>query len=228
MKRLNRYAGVLALCALVVSVMAATIVGANAAGVFITTKQIKNGTIITQDIHKGGVKSSDVANGTVTSTDVKNSTLETQDIGAGEVTPSDITAPEPEQVAVTDALVAPVTGDLTSIMVVDTYAKQSAESVLEVQWVGTAKPVDSNGCVFQLRVNGVPASSGASGEVYVGQEESVMTAVQFEGLPAEKVTIEVWAKNLNGGPTPTTCVIGPAGPGESNIDQSFNITELIV
>lgn len=218
MKRLNRYAGVLALCAFVVSVIGAGIVGANAAGVFITSKQIKNGTIITQDIHKGGVKSSDVANGT----------LETQDIGTGEVTPSDVTAPEPEQVAETDTASGPVTGDYAPIMTVDTYEKQDPTSILEVGWVGTAGTgaFEQPSCVFQLRINGAPASGVATGEFFVDRAiVPVSTFVQFTGLPTGPATLEVWAKNLVGGPTATTCIVGPAA---ANIDQTFSFTELIV
>src|ERR1044072_1227515 len=82
---MNRYSTVVSTLALVVAL---TGVGAQASGVFVTSKQIRNGTILSQDIHKSAVKSSDLGNGTVKS----------EDIGSGQVEPQDVTMPSPEQI----------------------------------------------------------------------------------------------------------------------------------
>jgi hypothetical protein len=245
MKRLNRYAGVLALCALVVSVIGAGVIGANAAGVFVTSKQIKNGTIVTQDIHRNGVRSTDLASGAVRSPDVKNDSIESQDIDNGDVGSVDIANGEvdgadlglspPAETVQPETFTATVGGDFAFVEKVVTYDKVEPESILEVTWVGTvagrSKPVPggegATHCIFQLRVNGQPASPQSNGEVSVSTGGSTegpanVPGLLFEGLGIGPHNIEIWARAKGG---TAECTVGPPGLG---INQTFQIAEQTV
>lgn len=117
-----------AIIAAIVAVLVSAL-GASAATVFVTSKQIRNGSILTQDIHKGavrstnlqngGVRSADIGTGAVASSDIAGGAVgapqigtnavtsdeigtgqvQSADIGDGQVTPSDVTMPPPDQMA---------------------------------------------------------------------------------------------------------------------------------
>jgi len=244
MKRLNDHAGALALAALVVAIVGVGVAGASAGGVFVTTKQIRNGTILSQDIRKNAVKSSDIGKDAVGSTDVKAGAVEsaeiasgavqseeidtgavqTGDIGDGQVQPGDVDLPEPEQIQESDVASAVVgDSDFALVNTVGTYMKEDATSILDVTWTGTAVGVEVP-CVFQIRVDGKASAAGA-GVVYVGTSAaSVSAAALFEGLPAGPHTIEVWAK-LTDSLGSSACTVGPASAG---ISQTFVVSEQVV
>jgi hypothetical protein len=209
----RNYANVVATLALFVAL---TGVGLVQAGVLVTSKQIRNGTILSQDIHKAGVKTSDIKNGTV----------ESSDIGAGEVEPEDVTMPDPEQLLDADVATANVGADFALVDAVGTFTKDDPTSELQVDWTGTAN-APSVSCVFQLRVDGQPAAAGA-GLVYVGNvgsnsTTSVSVTALFPQLAVGNHTVEVWARAKTGDSDP--CVIGPA---EAGIPQTFVVSELVI
>lgn len=247
-ERLNQHSGVLALLALALALVAAVGGIASAAGVFVTTRDIKNGTILSQDIHNNQVKSADVKNGTVASGDIKTGGVTSPDIGTGQVgsedigegevhtgdiggnqvTPSDVNLPESEQIVEPpkDVASAEVGPDFALIDSAGAYTKEAAESVLEVTWTGTAKAefgagLGSSKCVFQLRVDG-NAAAGA-GEAFV-ENSSINASVTalFAGLGVGPHNIEVWAKSAESGTA--KCIVGPA---EIGIGQTFTIAEQV-
>ena len=213
----RHYATVTSTLALVVALTGAT---AMATGVIVTSKQIRNGTILSQDIHSNGVQSSDVRNGTIASAD----------IGNGDVTPTDVTMPAPAQIEQPTGAVATVEAPQSGAYIladkVGTYAKESAESVLEVDWTGTAAAGFAS-CDFQLRVDGQP-SSGSGGEVFVSTGaagQSVSASALFPGLPAGTHMVEIWAAHPGGAGLAYPCTVGPGGTG---INQTFIVSEQVV
>lgn len=213
--------------------------GAYAGSVLVTSKQIKNGTIVTQDIHKGGVKSSDVANGTIASPDIGNGDVstadigtgqvQTADIGEGQVQPQDVTMPEPEQVVEGDIAKAEVgTESFGLIDTVGTYAKEDGAAQLQVDWSGSAAADPQGACIFQVRVDGQAAANGA-GQVYLGPSAviSVSTSALFDGLAVGPHTVEVWAmigSNHNPSGGPFSCTVGPLTAG---VSQTFVVSEQV-
>jgi hypothetical protein len=223
MKTQIRFSVMVSIMALVAALSG---VGGAIAGQFIiTSKQIRNGTILSQDIHKGGVKSSDVANGSVGSADITDGNVTGTDIGADQVTPSDVSMPAPTA-ATPPAASGPVTtAGFSKIADVTTYGKVQAESVLEVSWAGAIASGPSTNCVFQLRVNDAEPNGGG-GEVFSqGEAVNISTLGIFNGLPAGPVTVSIWAKasaSIGGNPS---CIVGPAHPG---IDTTIVVTEQVV
>jgi hypothetical protein len=218
----RNYANVVATLALFVAL---TGVGLVQAGVLVTSKQIRNGTILSQDIHKAGVKSSDISTGGVRSADIQSGAVESSDIGAGEVEPQDVTMPEPEQLQEGDVATLDVGDDFALIDTVGTYSKEDPTSTLQVDWTGSASSPFGADCLFQLRVDGKP-SSADGGLIFVasGQPISVSATALFDGFATGSHTIEVWAKQGHGTGT-TRCVVGPA---EAGIGQTFVVSELVV
>lgn len=231
-KRLNNHAGVLALAALVVSVIAA-ISGVAVAATLITGANIKNNTITTQDLKNNGVKSTDIRTGTIASSDIGNGDVASADIGNGDVAgvdiganqvePTDVDLPESEQVVEAPKDAGSATVGATFVPVDNpaaTYVKEAAESQLEITWTGTAVAAGTTPkCVFQLRVDGNPATVGAGEAFAEGQARSVAVTAVFAGLAVGPHTIEIWAKSLAG---ESVCTVGPA---ELGIDQTFVIAE---
>lgn len=232
MKKLkSNYAAIVATLALVVALVG--VPGVTAGGILVTSKQIKNGSILTQDIHKAAVQSSDIGKGAVGSADIKTGgvqsadigagQVDSSDIGAGQVTPEDVTMPDPKQLQESDAASAKVGTEFTKVDEVGTYTKEDGGSILEVNWTGTAVGVEVP-CIFQIRVDGQPSAVGA-GATYVGTDPlSVSVTSIFAGLPAGPHLIEVWA-HLTHGPDPANCTVGPAAAG---ISQTFVISEQIL
>ena len=208
-------------------VVALTGVAAQATGLLVTGKQIKNGTISTKDLKNGGVRSADIGNGAVRSPDIGEGQVGSSDIGNGQVTSDDVSLPPPAQLqeAPGDTATAAVGTDFTLVDVVGNYGKQSSSSALEVQWTGTAA-ADFSPCVFQLRVDGQPSSASA-GEVYVANGSALSVAVTslFDGLSPGVHQIEVWARTINSGGTTYPCTVGPAFTG---LGQTFVVSEIVI
>ncbi|HEY0391018.1 MAG TPA: hypothetical protein VGC63_04850 [Solirubrobacterales bacterium] len=222
MKKLWKYYPAIAsTLALAIALTGAT---AAATGVFVTSKQIKNGTILTQDIHKNGVKSSDIGTDAVKSADIGTGQVGTSDIGEGQVAPQDVTMPAPNQLQEGDTASATVGSDFAPVDIVGTYAKQDPTSLLEVDWTGTAGSGFSP-CVFQLRVDGQPSAVGA-GDTYVGSGAvSVSATSLFSGLAAGPHQIEIWGRITIGGGAQYPCTVGPASAG---ISQTLVVSEQVV
>jgi hypothetical protein len=241
--RLNNHAGALALAALCLALIAAVGGVASAAGVFVTSKQIKNGTILSQDIKNNQVKSDDLKNDSVASADIGNGDVSTADIGEGQVssgdigegevksgdigsnqvTPSDVNLPPTVQIVEPpkDIASATVGSEFALVDPVGTYNKVVVESQLEISWTGSAVAAGiTPQCKFQLRVDG-NAVVGA-GELFTGaQVWSGTVAASFDGLGAGNHTIEVWAKSTVGS---STCTVGPIA---ADIGQTFTIAEQV-
>lgn len=199
--------------------------GAYAGSVIITSKQIKNGTILSTDIHKAGVKSTDVANGTISSADIGNGDVTSTDIGANQVTPADVSMPAPLQVIPPTASGPVTTEGFSKLADVATYSKAQSESVLEVNWSGAVTSGPGTNCIFQLRVDG-NEPSGGGGEVFAqATPVNVATSAQFTGLAAGDVTVQIWAKATAIIGPGGSCVIGPSNP---SIDTTIGIVEQIV
>lgn len=230
MARLNRHSGVLALAALVISVAGAGVVTAPAAVKLLTGKQIKNGSLTSADLKNATVNSADLKNNAIGSTDLRNGavgstdlatgSVQSSDVKDGAVTPSDVTMPPPEALSA-DSPTGNVTGVFTLVSTAGQVTKEDPTSVLKLDWSGAVRTEGSNACVWQLRVNGALTTSPSTGEVLTRTGvESVSTSVLFPGLPAGPLTIEVWARNVTGGPTPTTCSLGAEG-----LDSTIVATE---
>jgi hypothetical protein len=229
----SRYSTIASTVALIVSVAALCLGGASAAGVFITTKDIRNGTITSKDIGKGAVKSTDIGKNGVTSADLKTGAVrtadletgavQTADIGEGQVLPGDVTMPTPAQLQSNTAS-ATVGDGFTLLATAGTYAKVDPSSALEVSWTGTAAATTGN-CIFQLRVDGQASANGA-GTVFVASDTESTTSVAatalFGGLPPGPHSVEIWAR-VQGGSAP--CIVGPAAAG---IPQTFVVAEVVV
>lgn len=244
-ERLNDSAGVVALLALIIAVLGTSLVGANAAGVFVTSRQIKNGTILSQDVHKNALNSGDIKNSSIDGVDIGTGQVEGSDIGTGQVGTTDIategvTAPDvannsltgedlelPDPSEVQDPGVAKATVNGETYSLIDVAGKYSMveAAALEVTWTGSAAEGEDNvihsPCVFELRVDGQP-SSGGGGEVFVRGKASVSMSVLFPGLAAGEHQIEVWARHAGG--SDTSCIVGP---NELGIDQSFIVAEQV-
>ena len=240
----RNYANVAATVALVVALTGTT---AMATGVIVTSKQIKNGSILTQDIHKNAVKTSDIGQAAVGSADIKNESvagsdigdgqvgsadigtgqIDSTDIGNGQVTPQDVTMPDPEQLKETD--IASITPTLNFALVdaVGSYTKEDPTSSLEVDWTGSVLGENGgevSGCVFQLRVDGQPPQGGG-GEVFGKGITSVSASALFPGLPAGAHQIEIWAKMVVDTPAGDKCTVGPAAAG---IGQTVVVSEQVI
>lgn len=234
------YSAIVATLALAIAVGTS---GAMATGVFVTSKQIKNGTILSQDIKNNQVKSADIKNesvgtpdigaGAVDSTDIGNGQVSTADIGTGqvnsaaigngEVRAADLTLPAPKQLN-SPAAQGAVTNQFTKLADVGTYTKETAESVLQAEWTGAVGPGSGTNCVFQLRVNGQPSEHGG-GEVFaLDVPVNVSTVGIFPGLGAGPVTVEVWAKYSATATSSPTCILGPTNPGITN---TFIVSEAV-
>jgi len=247
-RRLPSYSAVVSTLALVFALGAFCIGGAMATGVIVTSKQIKNGSILSQDIHRDAVKTSDIGRDAVGSADIKNESVEgadigngqvggadigagqvdSSDIGNGQVTPQDVTMPDPKQLQESDTSVADIGGDAFVLLdSVGTYVKEDSTSVLEVNWTGTVGSPSGSGCIFQLRVDQQPsAASGGLTFLQSGPEaaSSVSADALFTGLQAGPHTVEVWARQTQG-PGTTRCIVGPASPG---ISQTFVVSEQVI
>jgi len=241
----RNYANVMATLALVVAL---TGTAAVASGVIVTSKQIKNGSILTQDIHKNAVRASDIGSNSVSTSEIKDDAVAASDIGAGQVdseaigtgqvtsseigngqvTPQDVDMPEPQELEAKGAASKswifgePQVANFELVDPVGAYEKTDAGSVLQVDWIGTAA---GNGCVFQLRVDGQPVS-GSGGEVFASAATSVAASALFPGLGVGSHQIEIWARPRVPSPSAGgTCTVGPEAAG---IDQTFIISEQIL
>lgn len=230
-RALNRHAGPLALAALIVSLVGAGIAGAGAAGVFVTGKQIKNGSITARDLHRNSVRSSAIGNGAVKSADVGAEAIRSADIGTGQVqdvdigddqvTPRSLSLPAPMQFIVPPQVVGPVGPDFGPLASVGVYSKASASSVVKVDWSGVAVSGEATNCIFQIRVNGAPPEGGG-GEVFAFSTENVSTSAVFSGQPAGPVEVEVWSKYSGKAGGQATCILSPDYPG---LKSTFVISE---
>lgn len=219
---LNRNAGALALLAVVIATIGACIAGAGAAGIFVTGKQIKNGSITGKDLRRNAVGSKAISGGAVKSAEIGGGQVHAADIGADQVTARALSLPSPKQVVLGPS-VGPVGPDFGPLVKVADYEKTSADSVLRVDWNGVASNGEQTNCIFQVRVNGQPPQGGG-GEVFaLGNPVNVSTSALFLSLAAGTVSVEVWAKysaKLTGNPT---CVLNPEpNPG---IKSTFVISE---
>lgn len=219
------YSAVVSTLALIFAVAAFCVGGAMATGVIVTSKQIKNGTILTQDIHKNAVQSSDIGNGDVKSTDIQNGTVDSDDIGNGAVEAQDLTLPDPKQLQESGVSSTKVgLNSFTFLDTVDTYQKQDPASVLEIDWTGTATGAEFP-CIFQLRVDGQASAAQGGGTVFVGTSPiSVSVSALFSGLPPGPHTIEIWAM-LARGVGEATCTVGPPDTG---VSQTFVVSEQVI
>lgn len=221
---MSNKAGKAALVVAIIAMIASFAGMASAARFLITSSaQIKPGVILTNDIHKNAVRATDIQTGAVKSADLATGAVQSADIGEGQVQPEDVTAPEPEQIPDQGATVE-VTDTFALVDPVGAYTKEDPTSVLLIEWVGTAR-AEFSGCVFQIRVNGQPATAQGGGEVFVsnGSTWSGSTSALFDGFGAGPVNVEVWAKATISG-TPFPCTVGPAG----TIPQSFVVSEAVV
>lgn len=216
----RNYSNIVATLALVIAL---TTGGAYAGGKFITSKDIKNGSIKTQDIAKNGVRAPDIRSNAVGASEVTNGTIGSAEIGAGEVTPQDVTMPEPVKFdrPASSAVIADVGEQYARVATIGNYVKSDPTSALEVTWTGTAGAAFSP-CHFQLRVDAQPGG----GEVFVGTSAvSASATALFEGLPAGSSSIEVWAKHVQGGGSEGDCTLGPENAG---IAQTFIVSEKVL
>jgi len=225
-----------------------------ATGVLVTSKQIKNGSILTQDIHKNAVTDKSIGSNAVTSTDIKNDAVGAEDIGAGQVdseaigtgqvsssdigngqvTPQDVTMPGPEQIKDSDvAKLAPASLAFQRLDEVGSYTKEDPDSALQVEWTGSVdghNEGEASGCVFQLRVDGQPPQGGG-GEVFGLGVVSIADSALFSGLGSGPHAIEIWARLAQfeptpmGGPNANSCTVGPAAAG---ISQTIVVSELVI
>lgn len=174
----NRINTVISVLALIIAVGTGSAFAASQ----ITGKNIKNNSLTTKDLKNNGV----------TSGDLRNATVSSADIGEGEVEPTDVELPPPATLS-PPTTQAPVTGEFASLVTIGSYNKQTAESVLQVEWSGVIEAGPGTNCIYQLRVNGVEPPHG--GEVFaIQQPVNVSTGVLFPGLGAGPVSIEVWAR----------------------------------
>lgn len=209
---MRHYSAIMSTAALVVAL---TIGGAYASGVIVTSKQIKNGSILSVDLKNNGIKGSDIKNGAIDSADVENGGIGSQDLSL----------PPPVQIT-EPAVTGPVnTTGFSKIADVGQYVKVDPTSILQVEWNGAVADGAGTNCLFQLRVNGAASAQGG-GEVFSqGGAVNVATAGLFPGLAAGPVNIEVWAKAYAAILATPTCVIGPAYPGVAN---TFIVSEATV
>lgn len=219
-ERLNNHAGVLALAALVVSILGAGVLGAQAAGVKITSADIKNGSITTKDLRNSGIRSVDLKNGTVSSAD----------IGNGDVQPIDVEMPAPEASQNSASVTINPTMAFAKVGDFQAFTKDDPSSVVRVDWTGTVEGHnggEASGCVFQLRIDGAAPPSG--GEVFAVGLSSVSASALFANLPSGPHTVEVWARLAIQEPTMggqfDSCTVGPAA---APVPQSFVVTEEVV
>lgn len=219
---LNRNAGPLALLAVVLAAIGACVAGAGAAGLFVTGKQIKNGSITAKDLHRNAVGSKAISSGAVKSAEIGSGQVQAADIGADQVTAQALSLPSPTQVVV-GPVSGPVGPDFGPILKVTTYNKASANSVLRVDWNGVATNGEGTNCVFQVRVNGGAPQNGG-GEVFaLAQPVNVSTSALFPGVPVGAVDVEVWAKYTAKITDKPTCALNPEpNPG---IRSTFLISE---
>jgi hypothetical protein len=208
----------LSIASIVIAVLALCLGGALASGVIITSKQIKNGTILSQDIHNNQVQSADL----------KNQTVNTQDIANNAVEAPQIEVPQPKQLEQEGAAVGNVEEAFGLVDSVGTYVKEEAETALQVEWIGSAEGGLFGSCIFQLRVDGVPAPGGGS-EWFIQNQQRGNVAMSdiFPSLPVGPHRIEVWARvggsHMGNGPFP--CIVGPASMG---IGQTFLVGEVVL
>ncbi len=134
---LNRNAGPLSLLAVVIATLGACLAGANAAGVFVTGKQIKNGSITAKDLRRNAVGSKAISGGAVKSAEIGSGQVQASDIGADQVTAQALSLPSPKQVVLGPS-VGPVGPDFGTLIKVADYDKTSTDSVLRVDWNGVA------------------------------------------------------------------------------------------
>lgn len=220
----RNYANVASTLALFVAL---TGVGLVQAGVIVTSKQIKNGTITSKDIHNAGVKTSDIGKNAVRSADIQTGAVESSDIGTGQVTPEDVTMPAPGQCKFSGTAALDPSLEYQKVTDLCTYTKADASSDLEVSWTGSVlgeNGAEAGGCVFQLRVDGQPAPNGG-GEVFGKGTISVASSALFSGLGTGSHTIEVWARITVDTPASNNCTVGPEKAG---IGQTTVVTEHVV
>lgn len=213
----KRIPTILAALALGTSVMALCLGAAMATGILITSKQIKNGTILSQDIKNNQIKSNDLTNNGIRTADISNNAVEAPQIDV----------PNPKQLEEESASSAPVGDDFSRVDDVGVYNKQEPDTALQVEWIGTAEGAIHASCIFQLRVDGTPAPGGGSEWLLPLQQRGSLTLSDvFPGLPAGPHEIEVWARaGTKVGEGPYMCVIGPPGIG---IAQIFLVAEVVL
>lgn len=194
--------------------VALTGVGAAAAGIIVTSKQIQNGTIRSVDISRNGVRSTDVANGTIDSVDV----------GGNEIKPSDVEMPAPIEVT-PDGVSGPVTGAYSRLATVAVITKVQDASPLEITLGGAVAGGPGTNCAYQLRVNGAPALDGGGEAFSPTGAVNVSAAASFRGVPAGQVAVEVWARATSAISPNPTCAVGPSDPG---IETTVLVVEQVV
>lgn len=247
MKKLS-YSAIASTMALVLSIAALCVGGAMASGVLVTSKQIKNGSILTQDLHANVVKDKTLAANSVTSSDIGadqvtapdigvgqvdseaigNGEVSSADIGSGQVTPQDMNMPDPSQLKDGDvAVLATPTLEFQKVDDVGSYTKEDPSSDLEVDWTGSVRGEnggEASGCVFQLRVDGQPAPNGG-GEVFAKGLTSVSSTALFGALPTGQHAVEIWARITIATGMGNSCTVGPAAAG---IGQTVVVSEQVL
>lgn len=250
-RRLPSYPAAMSTLAFVIALAALCVGGAMATGVLVTSKQIKNGSILTQDIHKNAVKAKSISEGAVGSAEIQDDAVTAPDIGAGQVdseaigtgqvtssdigngqvTPQDVTMPEPEQIKEEDvAKLDPASLEFQKVDDAGTYDKQDGESALQVDWTGSVEGHNGgefSGCVFQIRIDGQPPQGGG-GEVFGQGIISVAVSALFPGLAAGQHHIEVWAQLAaieHEVSNNDSCTVGPVKAG---ISQTFVVSEQVL
>jgi hypothetical protein len=208
----------------------AAAVAPNAVG----AEQIAPNSVGGQQIAPAAVGSAQVARNAIGSGQLADGQVTSEDIGDGEVRPENVTMPAPVtlSIPVGQPAAGPAGAEYAKVVDIGTYRKEADRSALQVTWTGSVASQSNRTanapCVFQLRVNGVPAA-GASGEVFVDSRSmlSVSSTALFNDLPVGEHTVQVWAKDPKGGPADRDihCVVGPADTG---IGQTVVVAEQVM
>jgi hypothetical protein len=224
----DNYAAIMSTVAVV---LALTSAGAVAAGVVVTSKTIKNGTVKSVDLQNGGVKSADLKNDSVSSADIGSDAVSSSDIAPGAVESAALNLPAPVQCQVAGETKIHPTMAFAKVADVCTYAKGTAESILEVDWTGSVEGHNGggvSGCVFQIRVNGMPSAQGA-GAVFGDGLSPVSASVLFSGIQPGPLTVEIWARlaaqEPGMGGDYDACTLGPAAASTA---QTVTVGEQVI
>lgn len=223
------YSAITSTLALVVAIAALCVGGAMASGVLVTSKQIKNGSILTQDLHKNAVKGKDIAENSVGSSEIGagqvtapdigadqvtapaigagqvdseaigNGDVSSADIGNGQVQPQDVTMPEPEQLK---------DGD-TAVLAAPTLEFQKVDDV------GTYLKEDAES---ELEVDWTGSVKGENG----GEASGCVFQLRVDGQPAPNAGGEVFGKGLTS--VSATALFGPLPVGGHAVEIWARIT----
>jgi hypothetical protein len=223
------YSAVVSTMALVIAIAALCVGGALAGGVLVTSKQIKNGSILTQDLHKNSVKGKDIATDSVTSSDIGadqvtapdigadqvtseaigagqvnseaigNGDVSSADIGNGQVGPQDVNMPDPSQLKDEDVAVL-------------------AAPTLEFQKVDDVGTYTKEDATSDLEVDWTGSVKGENG----GEASGCVFQLRVDGQPAPSGGGEVFAKGLTS--VSATALFGQLPTGAHAIEIWARVT----